>query len=236
VGERVAPSLALGNMTSNDFYGDRRRELLELGAALTSAAAMTPVPALPGWTVHDTYSHLTGICSDMLDGKPILPGDPVWSAQHVDTRREWPFGDVLDEWERRGQDFDAVLATLPPMILLMFDIWHHSHDIRGAVGRPAHRDTEPAMFIAHEMAVRRQQFWAENPGLPPIALSTPSATWCLGEGEPAATLRTSDFELGRMLIGRRSRAQMLAAGWTGDPRPVIDHLHVFGPPELDLVE
>ena len=51
-----------------------------------------------------------------------------------------------------------------------------------------------------------------------------------------AALATSDFELARILIGRRSRAQMLAAGWTGDPEPVVDLLPVFGPPVTDLTE
>jgi hypothetical protein len=41
-----------------------------------------------------------------------------------------------------------------------------------------------------------------------------------------------------MLIGRRSRAQMLAMDWEGDGEPelLVDHLHVFGPPEKDLIE
>jgi hypothetical protein len=69
-----------------------------------------------------------------------------------------------------------------------------------------------------------------------VALSTPSGSWQLGDGEPVAALHTSDFELARLLIGRRSRAQMLAQPWTGDPAPVVDHLPTFGPPDDDLLE
>ncbi len=41
----------------------------------------------------------------------------------------------------------------------------------------------------------------------------------LGEGDPAATVTADRFELVRMFGGRRSRAQILAASWSGDPTP-----------------
>jgi len=31
-------------------------------------------------------------------------------------------------------------------------------------------------------------------------------------------------------------AQMLAAGWSGDPEPIVDLLPTFGPPVTDLTE
>jgi hypothetical protein len=49
-------------------------------------------------------------------------------------------------------------------------------------------------------------------------------------------LTTSVFELFRWRMGRRSRAQMAAMDWSGDPAPFLDHLAVFGPSPLDIVE
>jgi hypothetical protein len=37
-------------------------------------------------------------------------------------------------------------------------------------------------------------------------------------------------------MGRRSRAQLLAMDWSGDPAPVLDHLAVFGPAAQDVME
>ena len=58
----------------------------------------------------------------------------------------------------------------------------------------------------------------------------------LGDGDPSATLRVSDYELLRIFSGRRSRAQLDAAGWTGDPTPFVDHLHLFELPVSDLTD
>jgi hypothetical protein len=53
---------------------------------------------------------------------------------------------------------------------------------------------------------------------------------------PRHALRASDFELLRAVMGRRSRAQLLALGWDADAEPYVDHLHVFGPATTDGVE
>ena len=59
----------------------------------------------------------------------------------------------------------------------------------------------------------------------------------MSEPDPAvARLATTPFELLRIRLGRRSEAQVLALDWTGDPRPVLPGLFVFGPAERDLVE
>ena len=50
------------------------------------------------------------------------------------------------------------------------------------------------------------------------------------------TLATSRFEAFRWRMGRRSRAQLAALAWSGDPAPVLDHLAVFGPASSDVIE
>jgi hypothetical protein len=37
-------------------------------------------------------------------------------------------------------------------------------------------------------------------------------------------------------MGRRSRDQLAALDWSGDPAPVLDHLVIFGPARTDIVE
>ena len=49
-------------------------------------------------------------------------------------------------------------------------------------------------------------------------------------------LTTTRFEAFRWRMGRRSRDQLAALDWSGDPAPVLDHLVVFGPARTDIIE
>jgi len=49
-------------------------------------------------------------------------------------------------------------------------------------------------------------------------------------------LRTTRFEALRWRTGRRSRAQLAAMDWSADPAPVLDHLYMFGPADIDIDE
>jgi hypothetical protein len=35
-------------------------------------------------------------------------------------------------------------------------------------------------------------------------------------------------------MGRRNRRQVAALDWSGDPKPVLEHLFVFGPADDDV--
>jgi len=50
------------------------------------------------------------------------------------------------------------------------------------------------------------------------------------------TLATRRFEAFRWRMGRRSRSQLAALAWSGDPAPVLDHLAFFGPASSDIIE
>jgi hypothetical protein len=54
-----------------------------------------------------------------------------------------------------------------------------------------------------------------------------------GEGEPVRELRADPYELFRGLLSRRSRAQMRAWDWAGDPGPYLESLPAFGPRDDD---
>jgi hypothetical protein len=49
-------------------------------------------------------------------------------------------------------------------------------------------------------------------------------------------LATSQFEAFRWRMGRRSRAQLAALDWSGDPSRVLDHLTIFGLSSADIIE
>jgi hypothetical protein len=58
----------------------------------------------------------------------------------------------------------------------------------------------------------------------------------LGDREPTLTVKVDPFELHRALFGRRSRDQMRAFAWSGDPEPYMAIIPVFGPTETDILE
>lgn len=225
--------------TAGEHYRVIRTQLVDMAAGLTPEQAAAEVPALPGWSVQDTYAHMTGISADILAGVRGNPHDPGWTAGHLSARRGNTLAEVCAEWSANGPGVEAVLDDPAGQgsISAVLDVFHHGHDIRGALGRTEERDTPQAAFATALTAKLKSGPWAEA-GHPPIELATGSGSWRLGEpdGKPAAALSTSDFELSRLLIGRRSRAQMLAAGWSGDPEQIVDLLPAFGPPVTDLTE
>jgi uncharacterized protein (TIGR03083 family) len=225
--------------TAGEHYRVIRTQLTELAADLTPEQAATPVPALPGWSVQDAYAHVTGISADILAGTAAQPHSAEWTAGHLAARRGRSLAEIVREWTANGPGTEAFLDEPAgrPSVIAVIDLFHHSHDVRGALGRREARDTPEAVFVATLLTKFKRGGW-EQAGHPPIELATGSGSWRFGDqdGAPTAALATSDFELARILIGRRSRAQMLAAGWTGDPEPIVDLLPRFGPPVTDLTE
>lgn len=51
----------------------------------------------------------------------------------------------------------------------------------------------------------------------------------LGDGGAGATVRADRHELVRTLAGRRTRDQILALDWDGDPYPYLDIMSEYGP-------
>lgn len=125
--------------------------------------------ALPGWSVKDCVSHVTGT-ERMMMGDP-LPDAPIAHLDHVLN----PFGEIVEVWveERRPWSVAAVLAEFDGQIarrvgelrtmtdaqlvettetplgempyrdflmVRVFDSWMHEQDIRRAVDRPGHLD------------------------------------------------------------------------------------------------
>jgi uncharacterized protein (TIGR03083 family) len=188
------------------------------------------VPALPGWSVKDTYAHLAGICTDILDDRRAP--HPAWGERTVAERRDRSLAAVTAEWSARGQELDERLQA-DRSFYLAVDAWSHEHDIRGALHLPATTPAETA-WVLDRLVAAFQATWAED-ALAPLRLAVPDhGEHLLGTGQPAATLRCDAFTLARVLMGRRSQRQVAALDWSGDPGPVLEHLFVFGPADGDV--
>lgn len=218
------------------LYGAARARLTALLTELAEAdpaALDTAVPCCPGWSVRDVLAHLTAVCEDALAGR--LTGIPTeeQTADQVRRMAGCELTEVLTRWAAAAPPFESVVARagIWPAVL---DVVSHEQDVRGAVGRPGARTCEAIGLgagwllaglrppVPLRVVVEDEEFLAGPPGAPAVT--------------PELTLVTSRYEAFRWRLGRRSRAQLAALDWSGDPAPVLDQLAVFGPAARDIIE
>lgn len=209
-------------------YAESRDRLAGVVAAAPDPKAVA-VPACPGWSVHDALSHLVAVAEDVLAGRLTAPPGDETTAGQVARRRDRPTGEVLEEWAELSPRIEELLrgVTIWPVVL---DVLSHEHDVRAALGAPGGRDLPIISTGAAQMLS-----WYQ----PPVALTVRMGGRTFEHrdgGDPGLALDTDAFEVFRFRLGRRSRRQLAAMAWTGDPAPLLDSLTVFGPSPLDIIE
>jgi uncharacterized protein (TIGR03083 family) len=223
-------------MKPAEIYATSRARLLDIAPSLSVEQLAAPLPATPPWTVVDGYRHLTGVCADFLDGRLEGAGTPDWTAAQLAARASLSIDEVCSEWASRGPEVDARLeAAGEALAFLVFDVWTHEQDIRAAVGHAGVRDHDHVSALA-SLALTTFGPRYTGGGAPAISVIVDGQPHMLGEGEPSATLDTTPYELLRIIFGRRSDAQIAAAGWSGDSAEPIGAIHLFDPPPADITD
>ena len=211
------------------LYLGTRERLLALLAELDDAGLATPVPACPGWAVRDVVAHLCAVSQDVLAGRQTgIPTDEETAAQ-VSRFAGVNLAGILAAWAPAAPRFGQLVGDLTvwPAVI---DIASHEQDIRGAVGRPGARDTDVI-----RLASGRILGWLRPPV--PLRITVEDAEFRVGpEDGTELRLATTRFEAFRWRMGRRSRTQLAALDWSGDPAPVLEHLTIFGPSPADIIE
>lgn len=209
-----------------DQAGAYREAHERIAGIVDDSVADVAVAACPGWTVKDVVAHLAGFLSAYREGGREAFG-PGWGDREVDRRRDSSLQECLAEWrellEDPGDLFESGLAAVA-----VSDILAHEQDIRSAIDRPGARDDQSIVPSA-EMALAWVEKAAAKADRPPLRIVTEDIDRQIGDGEPAATLRASTFDLFRTLHGRRTVDQVRAMDWDGDPEPWLDVLFIFGP-------
>jgi uncharacterized protein (TIGR03083 family) len=181
--------------TSDEFRAavdEQRATLIDLLCNLDEVQWKQP-SRLPGWSVQDNLSHLTGGVSlnvgepwpdhELVGEMPYLRSDFArWMEIAVDYRRARPGGDVLDEWAdktaalikllaepgRFEEEIDGVLGRRVKrndiLGIAVFDWWVHEQDMRAALGRPGHVD---GMVVDHGRERMMGAFASSLPGKVP---------------------------------------------------------------------
>jgi uncharacterized protein (TIGR03083 family) len=219
------------NPPLSHHYAETRNQVSNLLSNCTAEQLATAVPACPGWTVRDVAGHLAAIPGDVAEGRLTSVPDDAFTAAQVARTAELTTSELLDLWATTSPALEEIIdaVTLWPAVI---DAVSHLQDIRGALGTPGDRDTAALVASAHALL----QF---EPPVPLAVTLNDGTTVAVGEsgsgGEPLG-LRTTRWEVVRFRMGRRSRAQLSALAWDGDPSPVLDHLVVMGPATVDVVE
>ncbi|MBB5807177.1 uncharacterized protein (TIGR03083 family) [Saccharothrix ecbatanensis] len=218
-------------MSNAITYDAARRRIISL---VTGGDPDAPVEACPGWTVKDVVAHLAGGLGDFTEGRFEGVEDGSWGERQVGERRNRSMGDLLVEWERNFQVAEGLFDS-PMGAVLIAEIISHEHDIRTALGQPGERDnvavraalTRPLQEVDKRMRAKH---------LPALRITLEHGDRVLGEGEPAGALRTSSFELLRVLGGRRNEDQVRKMDWDTDPGPWLGVLPVLGRRDTALAE
>jgi uncharacterized protein (TIGR03083 family) len=211
------------------MYRETRERLAGLVGGLDETQLGIPVPACPGWSVADVMGHLAAIPEDALAGRLTGPPSEAETAVQVERFRGRPMAQTLAGWADNAPRFEEIVAALEiwPAVI---DVASHEQDIRGAVDQPGARDTEVIRQLAAWLVTRLR-----TPV--PLWVTVAGTQYQVGpDGEPALELTTTWYEAFRWRMGRRSRGQLAALDWSGDPSPVLDHLVVFGPAPADVIE
>jgi len=219
--------------TVADLFAAGLDRHLALAGTLSEADGAVPTAACPLWTVKDVYSHLAGLCADILDGRTDGAATDPWTARQVAERADRSLADNVAELAAKGPAIVEVLRTFP-VERVVVDQWTHEQDVRGALGRPGSRDV-PAVAWALDLVAGPIGEQRTARGEPALRVDGSSGTWVLGDGDPEATIRADDFDLLRAYLGRRSAEQV--GGWLVDGDPsAVGTVALFGPRTDPLVE
>lgn len=217
-------------------YRDARHRVTAIAEALGDHQLRAPVPAAPGWTVHQLLAHLVGGAADAATGRVDGAGSDDWTARHVAERQHTPLKQLLAEWRHAGPIVESQLAgvqfTGPN---LAADLICHEADLHEALGLPTVDRThwqDPFLDTMMRLLVRRlrpiSSIWIRDER---------GNEWHCESDRPTFTLHVDGYELLRAMFSRRSRRQIAAWQWSAaPPLQVIDSFGVFGPRDDDQPE
>ena len=212
------------------LYQETRERISELVTGLDEDAALsTAVAACPGWSVRDVVAHVAAVADDWADGCRSGPPTDEETAAQIARFGGHDMADILAAWTDAAARLDRMAETAgvaPPL----GDITSHEHDVRGAIGRPGARDSTAVWWTSDRLLTNLRTPM-------PLHVMVEDAQYRSGPDDGAEIrLRTTRFEALRWRTGRRSRGQLAAMDWSGDPTPLLDHLYMFGPADVDVVE
>ncbi|MDP9067424.1 MAG: maleylpyruvate isomerase family mycothiol-dependent enzyme [Actinomycetota bacterium] len=239
-----------------DLYKQLRDDISALVTGLEPQALEMSVPATPGWSVKDIVAHLAADATYVINGdfpaqffQAFGEADAVavlndWTGRHVEERKSHSLEQLLQEWNASGDQLIAMMRGETPWPdgsfmfadrALLTDATVHQQDIFGALGIEHARDSAP-IKIGLRGYITVLGWRLASSGVLPLQVDTGEKSYTAGDGEPAASVKATPFELFRAMSGRRSPEQIAAYEWQGDPAPYIPYFYPYGIRQDALVE
>ncbi|MEZ5378095.1 MAG: hypothetical protein R2733_16430 [Acidimicrobiales bacterium] len=222
-----------------EVYAATRLALVQRCRSLSPTEANTIVPLTPAWRIADVVAHVCGINADFVAGRLEGLGSDAWTARQVEKRRGSSLSAICDEWMRLAPELDALLEDDPGLApRLLGDLIVHVHDIEHALGIEPDRVSAATAIGARRYVPQLQERVADRVGAE-LAIDLGAAGTFEPGSASAVRLRTSAYDFLRAVTGRRSRAQVAAFDWQGDPdlvdRIIDTALTSYGPLQPDDV-
>ena len=218
------------SFTTERYYRESHQAICDL---ITPENEHLPVPACPGWTLHDLLAHVTGVLQDFIAGNTEGAPGPDWTAAQVERFRDTRIEAIASAWRASLDQAGPIFRRMGNQFLP--DIVTHEFDVRGAIGNTDERSSDRLAVAVNVMTSWGDAHY-KSAGIPALALQTDRKYATLGGDVPQATVATNVFEALRVLTGRRSSAQIRALDWSTDPSPWLDHMSTLGRRDTDLVE
>jgi uncharacterized protein (TIGR03083 family) len=239
-----------------EIYEKLRDEIAELVAGLEPEELDKAVPATPEWTIRDIVAHLAADATCSIAGDfpreffeafgetAAVAKVNDWTSRQLEERRGRPLEELLQEWKASSVDLTAMMrgekswpeGTVPFGVrVLLTDLTVHQQDIFGALGIERGREAAAIKIgLSGYIATMGWRLAAAN--IPPLRFDVGDKSYVAGEGEPAATVRQTRFELFRAMSGRRSPDQIRRYEWVGDAEPYLPYFYPYGIRESALHE
>jgi uncharacterized protein (TIGR03083 family) len=216
-----------GQLSGTEYVAAYAAVQQRIAAVVTAGDCDRPVPACPGWTVHDVVAHLAGLCQDWVDDRRFGYASEEWTADQVSRFAGRPCAEILEAWAVAMGPFRELRELMngfPAGRWAFGDAVVHEADVRGALGAGRVPDGDVGRVL--QLFVGRwQNETMVAAGLPTLEIRSPEGpVWLTGAGGGApahGSVGVPTYDLFRALAGRRSAVQVRAWDWSIDPEPFV---------------
>ncbi len=220
------------------LYADTRAKAIAVFRSLSEAECVAPVPLTPAWRVIDVAAHVCGIVDDVVNQNTDGLGTDAWTEAQVEKRQGHTIGEICDEWMGYAPQLDAMIAGNQFFgVRITGDLIIHLHDVQQALGLDIDRDDLATRAAAHRYAPTLQERALDQMGLGiRIELTDGDTYEAPTDAASQIRLRATSYDFLRSVTGRRSRNQVEALDWDGDPAALLDTAwNTYGPLREDDV-
>jgi uncharacterized protein (TIGR03083 family) len=207
-------------------YQTTRERLSELVLSLSDEDLRRNVPACPAWDVHDVIAHMSGVQELLTAGQRPTGDTQEWIDEIVAARRDVAISDLLERWAACAPGTSAMIDG--GVAVLIVDVVSHEHDIRNAVGMPGAREA-PEVPASVQVMLTAISGLIDEAGLGALAVDTGTDRWTSHNIPIGCTLEADPWEALRIILSRRTDAEMRAGPSTGDIEPYIRLLDARSP-------